>query len=382
MEVNPNWPLLPPPGEHNQLNATMPRLPMIPRHQALDECDTAYPMLPRGFHRSRVDNTVHMGAAAKAAQRNEALGVVPRCNTMQPSDHGFPQTVAEWEGLFRSTRRKDNNKALHMAQAFITQAQNMLAVQRTEPQHQVLKEWTYPDWFTPAPRKGKACVAPKKSKCPLATLSGHSVDGPTDLATTSATKPQLPLFLELPPPHADGWQPRHPEDVRLNMPKLWDTPEMWAMWIDQHPDKCLRGIVVMPDGHISMCGIRGMQLIKRRNPRPEAVEQHQTRYLFLAAQLFMSPSAYWHALWRLHLTIAPGRLWAPCACPIANLTIDDLVRFFAKQGVSEEQADDVFEYVYQWLTKAVADRPSQSAEIQLVLAEVNLAISEAGNKPP
>jgi hypothetical protein len=38
--------------------------------------------------------------------------------------------------------------------------------------------------------------------------------------------------------------------------------------------------------------------------------------------------------------------------------------------------------VYQWLTKAVADRPSQSAEIQSVLDEVNLAISKAGNKPP
>jgi hypothetical protein len=38
--------------------------------------------------------------------------------------------------------------------------------------------------------------------------------------------------------------------------------------------------------------------------------------------------------------------------------------------------------VYQWLAKAIADRPSQSAEIQSVLDEVNLAISEAGNKPP
>jgi len=65
-----------------------------------------------------------------------------------------------------------------------------------------------------------------------------------------------------------------------------------------------------------------------------------------------------------------------------NLTIDDLMRFFAEQGMSEEQADDVFEYAYQWLTKAVADQPSQSAEIQSVLAEVNLTISKAGNKPP
>jgi hypothetical protein len=170
--------------------------------------------------------------------------------------------VTEWEGLLRSTRQKDNNKALHMAQAFVTQAQNTLAVQQTEPQRQVLKEWTYPDWFTPAPCKGKACTVPKKSECLLATSSGHSVDGPTDLTMTSATKPQLPLFPELPLLHADGWQPCHPEDVWLNMPKLWDTPEMWAMWIDQHPDKCPRGIVVMPDGRVSMHGIRGMQLIK------------------------------------------------------------------------------------------------------------------------
>jgi hypothetical protein len=133
-----------------------------------------------GAFTDRVDNTVCAGAAAKA------LGVVPPHNTMRPSDHGFPQMVMEWEGLLRSTRRKDNNKALHMAQAFITQVQNTLAVQRTEPQRQALKEWTYPDWFTPAPHMGKAHMAPKKSERPLATSSGHLADGPTDLATTSS----------------------------------------------------------------------------------------------------------------------------------------------------------------------------------------------------
>jgi hypothetical protein len=83
----------------------------------------------------------------------------------------------------------------------------------------------------------------------------------------------LPLFLELPPLHDDGWQPCHTEDVRLNMPKLQDSPKMWAMWIDQHPDKCPHGIVVMPDGRISMHGICGMQLIKWCNPQPEVAEQ-------------------------------------------------------------------------------------------------------------
>jgi hypothetical protein len=382
MEVDPDWPPLLPPGELNQLNATMPQLPMIPMHQALNEHNTTYPMLPRGFHRSQVDNTVRTGAAAKAAQRNKALGVVLPRSTMRPSDRGFPQTVTDLEGLFRSTRRKDNNKALHMARAFITQVQNMPAVQRTEPQHLALKEWTYPDWFTPAPCKGKECAVPKKSGHQLATSSGQSADSPTNLATTSTAEPPLPLFPELPPPHDDGWQPHHAEDVRLNMPMLWDGPKMWAMWIDQHPDKCPRGIVVMPDSRISMHGIHGMQLIKRRNPRPEAAEQQQTQYVFLATQLFTSPSAYWHALRQLHLTVVPGRSWTPYAGSIANLTIDDLMRFFAAQGVTEEQADDVFEYAYQWLTKAVIDRPSRSAEIQSVLGEVNLTISEAGNRPP
>jgi hypothetical protein len=142
-----------------------------------------------------------------------------------------------------------------MAQAFVTQAQSTLVVQRMEPQRQALKEWTYPDWFTPVLHKGKAHAAPKKSERPLATSSGPLVDSPTDLATTSAAKPQLLLFPELPPLHADGWQPRHPEDVRLNMPTLQDPPEMWAMWIDQNPDHCPHGIVVMPDGCVSMRGI-------------------------------------------------------------------------------------------------------------------------------
>jgi hypothetical protein len=302
-----------------------------------------------------VDNTVHVGAVAKATQWNEALGVVLPHNTMWPSDRGFPQMVVDWEGLLRSTHWKNNNKALHMAQAFITQAKNMLVVQWTEPQCLALKEWTYPDWFTPAPHKGKARVVPKKSKHPLATSSGHSADGPTDLAATSAAKPQLPMFMELPLPHHDGWQPRHMEDVRLDMPKLQDEPEVWAMWIDQHPDKCPRGIVVMPNGCVSLHGICGMQLVKQRNPRPEVAEQQQTQYVFLAAQLFTSPSVYWHAFWWLRLSIVPGRTWTPYAVSMANLTIDDLVRFFTVQGVTEEQADDMFEYAYQWLTKAIID---------------------------
>ena len=106
--------------------------------------------------------------------------------------------------------------------------------------------------------------------------------------------------------------------------------------------------------------------------------------MFLATQLFVSPSAYWHTLWRLHLTVVHGRSWNPYAGSIENLTINDLVRFFAEQGVTEEEVDNVFEYmyVYQWLTTAAIERAAQSTEIQSLLDEVNLAIREAGNRPP
>ena len=42
----------------------------------------------------------------------------------------------------------------------------------------------------------------------------------------------------------------------------------------------------------------------------------------------------------------------------------------------------MFEYVYQWLTTAATNQVSQASEIQSLLGEVNLAIHEAGNKPP
>jgi hypothetical protein len=99
-------------------------------------------------------------------------------------------------------------------------------------------------------------------------------------------------------------------------------------------------------------------------------------------QLFMSPSTYWHALWWLHMTVVCSQSWNPYARSIDNLTINDFMWFFAEQGVTKEEADDTFEYTYQWLTIATTERASQSTEIQSLLDEVNLAIHEAANRPP
>jgi hypothetical protein len=107
---------------------------------------------------------------------------------------------------------------------------------------------------------------PKMVGCQVAASPGQPSVSATDLAATGASAPSLPLFPDLPLPHDDGWQPHHVDEVCLGMPMLWDSPKMWAMWIDQHLDKHPCGIVVMPDGCISMHSIHGMQLIKRHNP--------------------------------------------------------------------------------------------------------------------
>jgi hypothetical protein len=83
-----------------------------------------------------------------------------------------------------------------------------------------------------------------------------------------------------------------------------------------------------------------------------------------------------------HATMANGQLWTPYDGLIANLTIDDLARFFAAQGVTEEEVNNMFEYAYQWLTIAATKQISQMPEIQSLLGEVNLAIHKAGNRPP
>jgi len=63
------------------------------------------------------------------------------------------------------------------------------------------------------------------------------------------------------------------------------------------------------------------------------------------------------------MTVVCNQSWNPYARSIDNLTINDLMRFFAEQGVTKEEADNAFEYTYQWLTIAATEQASQSTEI-------------------
>ena len=191
---------------------------------------------------------------------------------------------------------------------------NMPAPQCTEPQCQVLKEWMYPAWFQPATCKGKEGVAPKPTEHPVSVLPeclpSQSPECPTpsvpETTLIGGLSCPLPQFPELPPPHADGWQPCQELEECLNMPKLRDLPELWVEWIDQHLAKCPHGIRVKPDGCVSLRSICRMKLIKQQNPPITAGDRKQTQYLCITAQLFALPNAHYEAIQCFQLTVANG----------------------------------------------------------------------------
>jgi hypothetical protein len=82
------------------------------------------------------------------------------------------------------------------------------------------------------------------------------------------------------------------------------------------------------------------------------------------------------------LTIEHGKSWLSLPGSVDNLTTDNLTRFFASQGITEEEAEDAYEYAYQWLTTAATSQPSQAGEIQPLLDQVNLAICKVGGRTP
>jgi len=202
-------------------------------HPTLGECITAYPTIPKGTHYSPVDNTVHMGAVAVAVWQNEALGVILLHNTMLPTNCGFPQMVEEWEDLLKSTCKKGNNGAIRHMKGFMSQVQNVHALQHTEAQQQVLN-WMYPAWLLPSMCKVAKLSVHRSPECQAPMSPEHSLSRSPECPAPSVHNHLLPRLPEWPPLHADGWQARHELEVHLNMPKFKDAPEYWAEWIEQN----------------------------------------------------------------------------------------------------------------------------------------------------
>ena len=160
---------------------------------------------------------------------------------MLPTDHGFPSMVKEWEHLFKATCKKGNNGTVCHVNGFVSQAQNTHTRQHTKAHQQTLKDWMYPVWLLSAVCKMAECPTPSVPDCLLPYLPNH------------------------PPLHPDSWQAHHELEAHLNLPKYRDTPAYWAEWIDQHPEHCLQGIKVKPDGLMSLHCIHDMLVIKKWN---------------------------------------------------------------------------------------------------------------------
>jgi hypothetical protein len=222
-----------------------------------------------------------------------------------------------------------------MAKVTVSQVQNTLLDDRTDVQRHALRMWRVPQWANAA----KAGVKPIK---PL----------PKRQEITTAT-----------------W---------LSNPSYCNPPEVWAAWYSAYCDnvKVNRpGVVVDKDGAVPLRNIRGMMLVGRHAPsRSNALyEQNRTVFQTQVAELLIMAGQYRQVVANQGLTIVT----APAEAGrykgnLANLTVEDVAKFFVAQSVTVVQVDDAYMYADQWFTDTIYARPMQAAELKWIWDEAEV----------
>jgi hypothetical protein len=82
------------------------------------------------------------------------------------------------------------------------------------------------------------------------------------------------------------------------------------------------------------------------------------------------------------LTIKCGHLYLCYPGLVDNLITNDLAHFFTSQGVTEKEANNMYEYTYRRFTTSTKTQSSQSEDIAPVLEQVNEAPREVNNRLP
>jgi hypothetical protein len=131
-----------------------------------------------------------------------------------------------------------------------------------------------------------------------------------------------------------------------------------------------------------------MQLIKWHNPWPEVVECQWTQYVFLAAQLFASPRAYWEAIRWLHLTIVPVQWWQlfflrPAQLHAGQLPADECATLTAQYGLFDEPIEDsaILNLEYVGTIEASRQQSDPSDTVSLGHTSPESSISLPASRP-
>jgi hypothetical protein len=117
--------------------------------------------------------------------------------------------------------------------------------------------------------------------------------------------------------------------------------EEWARWLWRYPQNLVSkpGIVHDPSG-ISLASIRGYLLVTGRAPRGEGHQRGRAVFILRAIELALTPGLYRRTLASLGITVAVGHSMDRYTNPTENTSINDVVRFYAQQGISIDEVVD------------------------------------------
>jgi hypothetical protein len=157
------------------------------------------------------------------------------------------------------------------------------------------------------------------------------------------TRWKIPSWLlpEARPPQKVG-NPNAPTGV--NTPRHSDSHEEWAHWLWRYPREAATcpGIHRGRDG-ISLASVRGMLLVMGHAPCGNGLASARNTFIMRATQLVATPGLYCHLVAELRLSVAATmRVTAPA--PSENISIKDVARLFAADGVTIPQVSDAYEW--------------------------------------
>lgn len=149
----------------------------------------------------------------------------------------------------------------------------------------------------------------------------------------------VPSEARQPPKQVDPSVP-----VGVNTPRLTDPPEEWARWLWRYPSEAVRrpGVRRTPQG-VNMSSVRGLLLVTMRAPRGDGMSRVRNTFMTRAAQLITTTGLYRRLVDELRLTIAA----TPGVTQVAasdNVTLEDIARLFAGDGITIPQVRDAFEW--------------------------------------
>ena len=131
---------------------------------------------------------------------------------------------------------------------------------------------------------------------------------------------------------------------RVNTPQMKDSPAEWARWMWGYPRELTTrpGIHHARDG-ISLLSVQGMQMALGRAPRGASVQCARHVFILPIAELLATRGMYRQLVDQLRLTIASTSRMS-VAQTMDNVTVEDVARVLAADGVTIPQARDAHEW--------------------------------------